>query len=129
MGEVVPATPVAVLCEAMRRDGPDDHASVRGRIRGVLGGLREVGAPLALGQALQGLGEQPDIHEAFDRALADDEEAERVWQLASQLLVRRRVLRRVFTPTGDGVEVVPGAEELVEYYANSIRHHLSRQVP
>ncbi|HHO54248.1 MAG TPA: hypothetical protein ENK18_26100 [Deltaproteobacteria bacterium] len=133
VGAVIPATPVALLCEALRRGGDDDWGALRRRVQQVIAELRAVGAPLALGAAFQGLlqpqpDDLPSIHEAFDAQLAEADIAERIGSLASQLLLRRGVLRRVLTPTGDGVEIVAGFEDIVSYYANSIRHHLAPAV-
>jgi glycerol-3-phosphate O-acyltransferase len=131
IGAVIPATPVPVFCEAMRRDGDDDRGSLAVRVREVLAELRAANAPLQWGLALQSFQQQraahtdaPNIHEAFDTELLDQEEAEVVLELATSSLLRRRVLRRVVTPTGKGFEPVDGAEVLVDYYANSLAHHL-----
>jgi len=131
IGAVVPATPVPVFCEAMRREGDDDKGSIILRVRRVLAELRNAGAPLQWGEAGARIQEQrekhlhsPSIHETFDSELLDQEEAEVVVELAGQSLVRRRVLRRVVTPTGKGFEPFDGADILLDYYANSLAHHL-----
>lgn len=130
---VVPATPVAVFCAALLREGPVDDASLRSRIRQVLGELRSVGAPIALrGPAFARIEAQRRVEDVairadFDRELLDADEAEHLRDLAGLLLKRRRVVARVITPTGEGYEVVAGSEDVVAYYANSIAHHLEPQ--
>ena len=46
-----------------------------------------------------------------------------VQSLATTLLARRRILKRVITPTGPGWEPTEDAADVLAYYANSIRHH------
>lgn len=132
IGAVIPATPVPVFCEALRRSGDKDRGSITLRAREVLAELRGAGAPLQWGEAGARIEElrashqdAPSIHEAFDTQLLDHQEAEILVELAGPSLVRRRVLRRVVTPTGKGYEPVDDAAEvLVDYYANSLAHHL-----
>ena len=128
IGRVVPVTPVPVLCEALRREGGDDRRSLERRTLQVLAELRAHGAPIRWGSAFVSLVERrhehgPSITEAFDEELIDAEEAERVVELATSLLVRRRVLRRVVTELGKGFEPAEGADVLVDYYANSLAHY------
>lgn len=130
IGPVVPATPVPIYATAVLREGPTDDAAIRGRVREVLAELRARNVPLALGRAFDELrkkrepDERPGIHPAFDEALLDDEEADQVTSLASTLLTRRSLLRKVVTPAGPGHETqAPDAPEVLRYYANSIRHH------
>ncbi len=129
IGAVVPATPVPVLCTALLRPGDPDDGAVRDRVREVLAELRAKGAPLALGRAFdevrrkRAAEDEPAIHEVFDAALVDDEEAEVVQSLATTLLARRKIVRRVVTPTGLGWEPADDAGDVLAYYANSIRHH------
>jgi len=131
IGKVIPVTPVPVLCEALRRPGPDDRRSLARRVQTVLGELRAAGAPVQWGRAFDSVQARrqadagPAITEALDAALLDQEEAERVVELAAALLVRRRVLRRVVTETGKGFEPAEGAGPLVDYYANSLVHYFS----
>jgi glycerol-3-phosphate O-acyltransferase len=124
---LVPVLPIPLLCAAL--PGPGDELSVRKRIRALLADLRAKGAPIRFGRAFASLDARRTAEEdprmaGLDRTLLDDEEAEQVYQLATSLLLRRRVLRRVLTPTGRGVEAMPGSDDIVAYYANSIRHHL-----
>ena len=63
----------------------------------------------------------------LDVAILDDEEAEQLYRLASGLMLRRRVLRKVIDPGGAGIEVIPGSEDVVTYYAKSIEHHFDRK--
>ena len=114
IAKVVPATPVPILCAAMLREGPNDDVSMRERVRGVLKELREAQAPVVLrGESFARIearrrDDEAAISAAFDRDLLDDEEAEHVRELASLLMQRRRVLKRVLTPSGEGFEAVPG---------------------
>lgn len=128
IGAVVPATPVPVLAAALLREGPDDQSALVQRIVEVMAELRAAGAPVALGEAFQDKAKVepagPSISEAFDETLAAVDEAEGIYQRAALLMLRRRVLRRVVTPSGEGVEPVDGAHDIVAYYANSLRHHL-----
>lgn len=127
---VVPATPVAILATALLREGPTDDRSIKLRVRAVVAELRAAGARLALGRAFDALKRRREaeadagIHPAFDAALVDDEEADRIRELASMLLIGRKLARRVATPTGDGIEVAAEDLEVLRYYARSIAHHL-----
>ena len=131
VGKVVPVTPVTVFCEAVRREGDDDARALTRRVQAVLAELRRAGAPVRWGRAFDSLQARreadhgPAITAELDAAWLDEEEAERVVELASQVLVRRRVLKRVVTPTGRGWEPVEGAAVLVSYYANAIAHYLA----
>ncbi|MCA9490523.1 MAG: 1-acyl-sn-glycerol-3-phosphate acyltransferase [Myxococcales bacterium] len=134
IGAVVPATPVPVLCTAMLRPGDADDGAVRVRVREVIAELRAKGAPLAFGAAFDDVrkkrdADRPAIHEAFDDALVDDEEADIVQSLASTLLERRGVLHHVLTPTGPGREPRADAADVIAYYAKSIQHHLEESIP
>lgn len=128
IGAVVPATPVPIVCTALLRAGDPDEKALRARVRGVVAELRAGGARLALGAAFDEVRRKredarPAIHEVFEQALVDDEEAERATTLATTLLVRRGVLKPVVTPTGPGFEpAAADARDLLAYYANSIRH-------
>lgn len=125
IGDVVPAVPVAILCEALRRPGPDDHGSLIQRMREVVRALRAAEAPFVAPPEDQDDGASA-ISEVFDAALDEAALLEDIYRRATLLLLRRRVLRRVMTPSGEGVEPIEGTELLVAYYANSIRHHLER---
>lgn len=134
IGAVIPATPVPIFAAAWLREGPTDDAAIRARVRSVLAELRARSVPLALGRAFDDIrrkrtdGESgPAIHEAFDAALIDDEEADQVVSLAGTLLLRRGILRRVVSPSGRGYDpAAPDAKEVLTYYANSIVHHWER---
>jgi glycerol-3-phosphate O-acyltransferase len=127
VGAVVPVTPVPVLCEALTRTADALTHRVRASVVEVLRELREVGSPIAFGEAFEAVrarrvwaaGErEPGVAERLDR-----EEANLVLLLATNALTRRRVLLQ----WGTELRVVPGEEPIVEYYANSIRHHFDRQ--
>ncbi len=130
IAEVIPATPVPIFAAAWFRDGPFDNASLRGRIREVIDDLRAAGAPIALGEAFETLEQRRSadataaITPDLDDQLLAAEEAERIHLLASMALVRRRVLKRAITPTGNGLDLIDGLEDVLRYYALSIAHHL-----
>jgi glycerol-3-phosphate O-acyltransferase len=132
IGSVVPATPVPVFCEALRRGGATDYGSIAVRVRQVLAELRDAGAPLQWGAALASIEARraapsvTSITADLDDALLDQEEAETVVDLAVRSLKRRRVLREVVTPTGRGAEPVSGTDKIITYYANSLAQHLER---
>ena len=135
IGAVVPVTPVPVVCAALLASGDHDLSSLVLRVRGLLATLRARGAPVRFGEALasverrrQASGDAPSIL-GVDDTLLDIEEAELVTDLAVRSLVRRRLLKRVVTPTGRGVEAAPGAAVLIEYYALSIVQHLPADAP
>lgn len=130
IGSVVPATVVPVFAWAWFQDGPHDDRSLLERIRLTIGSLREAGAPVAFGAAFDSIAQrrrtptqQVAITADLDARLLDDEEAEQVHLLASLALQRRRVLRRVQTPTGRAFELLPRNEDVLRYYAKSIEHH------
>jgi glycerol-3-phosphate O-acyltransferase len=135
IADVIPATPVPIFATAWFRDGPFDNASLRGRIREVLADLRARDVPIALGAAFDSIRERranrttaaitPDL----DDVLLAAEEAEQIHLLASMALVRRRVLKRAITPTGNGLDLIEGLEDVLRYYALSIVHHLEPDPP
>lgn len=130
IGKVIPATVVPVFATALLQQGPDDDHAVQARIRTILMNLRAVGAPVALGAAFQSIETRraaPDaasITPDLDDALLGAEEGEQIFLLASYSLLRRRLLRRVETPTGRGLELTDNSLDIVQYYALSIAHHL-----
>jgi glycerol-3-phosphate O-acyltransferase len=129
IGRVIPATPVSIFATALLREGPDDDLSVRRRVVEVLNELRARRAVLALGRAFDEIRRKRDpeaavIHEVFEEALIDAEEAEQLAALASALLVRRGVLRRSEADGQPGhLPAADDAEDVLKYYANSIAHH------
>ncbi|MBT3223831.1 MAG: hypothetical protein HN348_32585, partial [Proteobacteria bacterium] len=129
IAKVIPVLPVPLLSMALLQDGDQDEDAIIDRVGLLLKRFREAGALVRLGRSFLRIqhqrlgGELEDVPTAELDAL-DHEEAEKVFRLASFALLRRRVLRQVLTPTGRGVEVVSGSEDVVEYYANSICHHL-----
>ncbi|MCB9676905.1 MAG: 1-acyl-sn-glycerol-3-phosphate acyltransferase [Alphaproteobacteria bacterium] len=136
IGRVIPATPVPIFATAYFAGGPTDNNSVRARVADVMRDLRARGAPIALGRAFDSIAHRrqdpeqgPSITSELDASLLDAEEAELVYLLASFSLVRRRVLRRVVTPTGNGLDLIEGAEDILRYYALSIRHHFAATEP
>ncbi|MEZ4236426.1 MAG: 1-acyl-sn-glycerol-3-phosphate acyltransferase [Myxococcota bacterium] len=128
IGRVVPATPVPIYATALLRPGPGDDASVRRRVVDVLHELRAHNARLALGRAFDEIRRKRDpeaavIHQTFEDALIDAEEAEQLASLAATLLVRRGVLRVEAVEGQPGhVRAAADADEVLTYYANSIAH-------
>jgi glycerol-3-phosphate O-acyltransferase len=129
IGRVIPATPVPIFATALLREGPDDDVSVRRRVVAVLSELRARRAVLALGLAFDEIRrkrhpEATFIHETFEEALIDAEEAEQLAALASALLVRRGVLRHGEVDGQPGhLQAADDADNVLKYYANSIAHH------
>jgi hypothetical protein len=125
VGRALPATPVAIACAALLQPGATDAASLRARVRNLLQDLREREVPLALGRAFDSIRRRRQSEKSalrmreLDLEVLDAEEAELVVTLALAQLTRRRIVRKK-----DGVLLIPeGERPVVEYYANSIRHH------
>ncbi len=127
IGKVVPALPVPIFCTALLREPAGELGALRREVISVLAELRARGAPVRFGRAFDPiLARRQQGNERLallDDALIEAEEADVVIQLATTLLLRRKLVRRVVTPAGPGVEAVAGAESLIAYYANSIAHH------
>lgn len=98
IGQLVPVTPVPLVCAALQSLGGDfvSRAALRARVEEVRDVLRELSA--------RGLDGEGETDAWFSRALEMLE------------------LRRVVAPTGDGFAVLPRGRELISYYANSIAH-------
>jgi glycerol-3-phosphate O-acyltransferase len=123
---VIPATPVPVLAMALRR-GARAIPDINQAVREVLAELRESDAPIARGVAFAdviqrrsspGLPSMPGS--TLDAQLLNHEEAE----LLTSLALRGLRMRRVVRVRGNSVEVLPGEEAVLDYYANSIGHYL-----
>lgn len=125
IGRVVPATPVPILCLALD-GGARALGEVRVAVRRLLARLRAAGAPIALGEAFDGIARRRDapppesIPGGLDEDLLDQEEAELVVTLAGKALQRRLVVK----VDGREIRVQRGEEPIIAYYAASIRHHL-----
>jgi glycerol-3-phosphate O-acyltransferase len=100
IGQLVPVTPVPLVCAALQTLGGDfiSRAVLRVRVEEVRDVLRELSA-----RGLEGEGE-------LDAWLAR----------AIEMLE----LRRVLAPSGAGWAVLPRGRELISYYANSVAHLL-----
>jgi glycerol-3-phosphate O-acyltransferase len=125
IGGALPVTPMSLTCAALLEPGPADAAAVRGLVRELVARLRAAGAPFAFGQAFESIHRRRHSEKSalrmreFDAELLDAEEAELVVTLAMAQLGRRRIVRK------GGVLTFKEADRpIVEYYANSIRHHL-----
>lgn len=131
IARAIPCPPVPIVCLALLRDGPNDGVSLVARIRDVNRELRAVGAPMALGEAFRSIEDRRrelDAHSnipGLDQDVLDHEEAELMLILVRRALVTRRIVREI----ADGLQVVPGQEAVVEYYAWSILHHLDPAFP
>ncbi len=124
IGEVIPATPVPLLCTAMLAQGPNTSGQLQKRVAEVVRELRDKGRPVALGRAFDTIRErrsQPGVASVpgLDDELLDAEEAELIVVLARTQLERRGVVVK----NGSELEMVDGEQPILEYYANSIRHH------
>jgi glycerol-3-phosphate O-acyltransferase len=124
IGRVIPVTPVAITCLALLREGPADTASLIGRIKAVIAELRAVGAPFGLGDAFASIEKRRVIPKGeshipdLDADVLASEEAELMLILSESQMLRRLVIRK----HKGKVEIVD--RPVVEYYANSVRHHL-----
>jgi len=132
VARVIPATPVPIFAVAFFEEGGLDGAAIRGRVAALVRRLREAGVPMGLGRAFASIEARratvrpsASITPELDASILDEEEAEQIYLLASFSLTRRRVLRAVLTPTGNGFDLVDGAEDILRYYALSIGHHLT----
>ena len=127
IGRALPATPIAIACTALLQSGGKDVASIQGRIREVTAELRRRGAPTAFGHAFESLRRRRTAEKAalrvreFDIEVLDAEEAELILTLTVAQFSRRRILRR----QGGELRIPDVERPVVEYYANSIRHHLA----
>lgn len=122
VAQVVPATPVPLVCRALL-DGCGDVAAVRRHVREQLAGLAAAGRPVAQGRAYGALRrararDAAEVAEKADleAAISDAEEAERTTDLALALLERRELVVR----EGARLRPGPGAETLLAYYARSM---------
>ena len=117
----VPATPVCLLCYALLEAGERSDDAVVARVQRLLGQLRRVGAPVALGAAFPRLREAESGIPGLDSAVDDGHEAQMVVFLAGYALERRGLLAH-----DQGLfHLLPGQQTLIRYYAHSIAHHLS----
>ena len=100
IGQLVPVTPVPLVCAALQSLGADvlPRAALVERI----GDLRDV------------------LVELNARVVRADRDAAETLDVALRMLRMRRVL----APDGDGYVLLPHGRELVSYYANSIAHLL-----
>jgi len=133
VAHAIPATPVPLLAGALL-GGARETADLRRAVKERIAELRAAGRPFGFGLAFQSVRtaraeptrtDEPADKVDLDEAVTDGEEAERVVDLATTLLLRRRLLRR------EGARFVPtaGAEPLLAYYARSLdppTHRASR---
>jgi glycerol-3-phosphate O-acyltransferase len=98
IGQLIPVTPVPLVCAALQSLDGDFVSRERllGRCEALRDVLRELNA--------RGLGDDADVAAGIANAIG--------------LLELRRVLAR----SGDGWALLPRGRELVSYYANSIAH-------
>ena len=100
IGQLIPVTPIPLVCAAVQSLGGDyiAHARLVERISDLRDALVELNA----------------------RVVRADRDAEETLALAMRMLGMRRVLVR----EGDNYVVLPHGRELVSYYANSVAHLL-----
>lgn len=126
VAQVVPATPVVLVSRALVA-GHREMADIRRAVREDLAEMRANGRRIARGKAFAGVkrgerdmsrqeGQTPVERQAFDQDILDAEEAERMVDLAFQLLKRRDIVR----VSGGTVAVAPRDEILLRYYARSM---------
>jgi len=119
----IPATPVPVFCLGFARVGSEEGVSrsdLTRAVREVIGALREVGAPIAFGEAFPA----PEAAVSDIPGLGDEvsaqSEAEMVVTLAGYALSRRGLIQ-----FADGrFRLVDDGARIMSYYANSIVHYL-----
>ena len=121
VARVIPATPVALACRAMR-DGAVDLASLRRGVRDQIAEARAAGRPIAEGTAYLGIQrERPHadtVEKAqLDREIQEAEEAERTTDLALRLLSRRELVR---LGEDGALRIAPHADALLAFYARSL---------
>ena len=100
VGQLIPVTPVPLVCAAIQSFESDfiSRADLLARIDEMRGALHELNA----------------------RVLSGDNGAEEIFARAWRMLKMRRVIAR----TGAGFIVLPRGRPLVSYYANSVAHLL-----
>ncbi|HUQ98642.1 MAG TPA: 1-acyl-sn-glycerol-3-phosphate acyltransferase [Gemmatimonadaceae bacterium] len=100
IAEIIPVTPVPLACAAIQSF--DSHFLSHDELLHRMSEMRDVLIELN-GRVIHREG---PIEETFDRA----------WRMLK--------MRRILARSGDGYAVLPGGEQLVSYYANSIAHLL-----
>lgn len=122
VSEVVPATPVPIVCVALSRLGGSTvgRGELLRAVRDVLGELRSRGAPIALGRAfLPTLAASSNV-EGVDDDIEALGEAEQVVGLGVANLLRRGILRK----EGPSYRVREEDRRVVGYYAASLAQYL-----
>ena len=100
IAEIIPVTPVPLACAAIQSF--DSHFLSHDQLLNRMSEMRDVLIELN-GRVIHREG---PIEETFDRA----------WRMLK--------MRRILARSGEGYAVLPGGEQLVSYYANSIAHLL-----
>ncbi|GDX79455.1 glycerol-3-phosphate 1-O-acyltransferase [Deltaproteobacteria bacterium] len=119
IAQVVPATPVVLVCRALDA-GATDPGAVRRHVREQIAAFRESGRPIAEGLAFASVSrarrDSTLTHTELDDHIVDSEEADRVVDLAFALLRRRSLME-----LRDGkVHIEPRDLALIRYYARSL---------
>jgi glycerol-3-phosphate O-acyltransferase len=121
---VIPATPVPIFCLALREcntGGDPEVSDLMRSVRKVLAQLRDANAPIALGVAFpRAQAAESDIP-GLGAEVAAVSEAEMIVTLAGYALERRGMLHHERGRMAVSAEAHP----LVDYYANSIVHHIT----
>jgi glycerol-3-phosphate O-acyltransferase len=122
---VIPATPVAVFCLAWCRcqvDGQVRAADLKRGVRQILAQLREAKAPVALGLAFPAPMSAPSAIPGLGDEVEAVGEAEILVTLAGHALGRRGLVQH----SEQVFRVDTQDRPLIEYYANSIVHHVDK---
>jgi glycerol-3-phosphate O-acyltransferase len=130
----IPVTSVPLFVTALEDTGaiestrPVARAAVLKAIRTRLEQARAAGAAVMLGPEFEELAGERAVLDSgrrggglldFERDLIGDDEADGIYELATTILAHRRALLL----TDDQIEVLPGSEELLRYYARSVEQH------
>ncbi|MFN7952742.1 MAG: 1-acyl-sn-glycerol-3-phosphate acyltransferase [bacterium] len=133
IARAIPVTPIPLACAALQRlgPGPVTHDALRAEIARLRKSAEARGAAVVMGhefEAERGARERLGDERAdrrgglveFEEAYLDAGEARVLLDCALEVLVRRRVVRI----RAGAIEIRPDKQDVVRYYANSIRRHL-----
>jgi len=135
ISEVVPVTPVSLLALTLLESPATEIRKevCLDQMRELLEQLEENGANLLLGSEYESHIQNRRRLESekwfrnqemveFERDLLKGDEVQKTLQIAAELLRRRKIIR----VTRNQLEIIPEKQELLEYYANTIRHYLEK---
>jgi len=137
ISDVVPITPVSLLSLTLieHGNGSLSKEACLAHMRSLLQQLEARDADLMMGKEYAALLKLRDRLESerwfrkkelleFEEDLLKEDEIEKTLQLAVELLVRRKIIR----VSRDEIHLISDKRDYLEYYANTIRHFLSREV-